>query len=500
MKQNKKHLYRCAVCHSDLIALDLDTKIQCSQCKTEYPLIDGVHIMLSEPMGFVNTWISKVKADRDQLSADKNELETTKDNLDCRVRERAEKVLSGKSMNIDLVETHMSSCRDFMKGMQYKPKFSDLPYQLLCGWEPTAMLPYFYQDWGNTEQLDRVAEMFKSAVDKYATSRSHAVVIGSGAGGLLKRLSNNFETTYGVELSLPIHLIAKSMIEGNTIEYNLEARPGSLERTNISIKSRAEKKPTDIKYVAADAFNLPFPSNSVSVVVTQYITDIISAPAKLAKEIHRVLESGGIWIDLSLPFRVPSDPKLLPNRTHEEAGAFLEDNGFKVVSMDRQRYINCNTAPAIQWGGQIQHTPIFFTGRKMNKENCNTDDYFANWYKSGDPGIWELCPQLVDGREITILRGKTLSKRDKKSAMSAIQIKGLNKLFSLTPALVQGLETILELMDGTNPIRKIHNSIDIPEDELLRFCRILCRMEIIDIPTGPKTETVNLDQELTYVV
>jgi len=489
MKENKNHLYRCAVCHSDLIAIDFETEIQCSKCKTKYPSIDGVHIMLSEPMGFLNTWINKIKTDRDQLSGEKSEFETVKDNLDFRVRKRAEKILSGKSMNIDLVERHMSKCRDLLKDIQYNPKFSDLPYQLLCGWEPRAMLPYFYQDWGNTDQLDRVAELFKDAIDKYTTSRSRSVVIGSGAGGLLKKLSSNFETTYGVELSLPIHLIAKSMIEGNTIEYDLE---GSSERTNISIKSSAEINLADIKYIAADALNLPFPSNSISVVVTQFITDIIEAPANLAKEIHRVLETGGIWIDLSLPFRVPTDPKLLQNRTHEDAGAFLEDNGFEVVSINRQRYTNCNTAPAIEWDNQTQHTPIFFTGRKMLKENNNADDYFADWYQKRDPSIWEMFPNLVGEREITILRGTTLSKGGKKSPVTAIQIKGLSQLFRLTPVLVEGLEVILELMDGTNPIRKIANNINIPEDELLRFCRVLCRMEIIEISTSQKIETIKL--------
>lgn len=488
MKEEKSYLYRCVLCYSDLIAIASETKIQCSKCKTKYPSIDGIHIMLSEPMGFLNTWINKIKISGDRFSNEQNEYETVKDNLDFRVRKRAEKILSGRSMNIDLVERQLSKCRDLLKDIQYEPKFSDLPYQLLCGWEPTSMLPYFYQDWGNTDQLDRVANLFKDAIDKHTTSRTRSVVIGSGAGGLLKKLSSNFETTYGVELSLPIHLIAKSMIEGDIIEYDLEARPWSLERTNISIQSNAEANPADIRYIAADALNLPFPSNSISVVVTQFITDIIGAPANLAKEIHRILEPGGIWIDLSLPFRVPTDPMLLPNRTHEDAGAFLEDNGFEVVSINRQRYTEGNTAPVIEWGDQMQRAPIFFTGRKVPKKNNNVDNFFAYWYRNKDPSIWGMCPNHVSERELSILRGTTLSRGGKKRPVTAIQIDG--RILNLTPDLAQGLEAILDLMDGTNSIRKISKNIDISEDELLRFCRILCRVEIIEIFTNQKIETM----------
>jgi SAM-dependent methyltransferase len=171
------------------------------------------------------------------------------------------------------------------------------------GWSLDQLVPYFYRDWAGTKEANRLGMLFTHAIEDYCGDLRHSVaVLGAGACGLLHRISGFFTSSFGVDLSVPALLLARRLMEGEELYLHLNLPYGRFPRAQRQIRLAApEKKAEGLTLIAADVNNLPFPSSSLSCVITQYIMDLVPDQARLASEVYRVLAPGGVWINYGIP-------------------------------------------------------------------------------------------------------------------------------------------------------------------------------------------------------
>ena len=106
-------------------------------------------------------------------------------------------------------------------------------------------------------------------------SETRILDVGFGSGSLLKTLSKQGFQMSGIEIS------------GAII---------------VSLKKEAEVEKFKVDLIKGDILNSPFPDNHFDIVIALEILEHIFSPQKMAKELSRILKTGGVLI-VSTPYQ-----------------------------------------------------------------------------------------------------------------------------------------------------------------------------------------------------
>jgi SAM-dependent methyltransferase len=202
------------------------------------------------------------------------------------------------------------------------------------GWALDGLLPYLLRDWSDSGELGAAAARIDAALAAAFPDRSAASVVfaGCGAGGALAAIRPGFARILGFDLTFPVLLAARRLLDGAALELAL---PRCIHPTgSMRLQRRAAMTAADsIELAAMDAFDTAFASGSVDCVVTSFLLDLIPDPRRLGREIHRIVRSGGLWLNYG-----PSGPlKALWRFDRPEARDFVEALGFTVTQSDQYR-------------------------------------------------------------------------------------------------------------------------------------------------------------------
>ena len=356
-------IYRCVGCGSPLDVPAEASDVACPGCGRSYPVCARTPTLVLRPWGLLGSWARKLSSASADLDTRGRSYMQTRAQLDDAVREHGDDVLACDALNRELLMTSYREVFDRLQRHEETPTLADSSYELLCGWDPGLLLPYLHQDWGDTRELDSLTEAMTQLIDRHLGDqpRGGLSVLGSGTGGLLQRLAHGFERAIGIELAAPIQLITRRLLDGESLRYGLVSRPGTLE---CSLADATGIATPNAELVVADVADLPLVSGSQSVVVSQYLLDVIPNATTVVREIHRVLKGDGLWINLGLPFSVPGDPAVLPNRTDRDVSSYLESESFEVLDVSRHWFVLGRTSPTVAWGGEYRQAPLLFAARK----------------------------------------------------------------------------------------------------------------------------------------
>ncbi len=263
-------MYQCIACRGDLIDESPSTKI-CSHCGNIYPLINEISVFLlpdvfSSLQGFII-----------EMEETKSSFAKINDNLEDFERysepgilaNRIGMIKKGMASNLDVLEKSCQPIMDFLQNCSGQD--NTLAWgSVRSGFSFHDMLPYFYQDWFGTHDFADVKNLFGKTITEHCKDRESVAVLGAGACGLLHSIADNFQVSYGVDLSLPTLLTAKQFIEGEPLTYHLQK--ADWQKVELTPPESTTK---NIRYIASDVMNMPFKSASLSVVVTQYMLDIV---------------------------------------------------------------------------------------------------------------------------------------------------------------------------------------------------------------------------------
>ncbi len=158
--------------------------------------------------------------------------------------------------------------------------------------------------------------------------RDKVAILASGASRLAYDLSAMYSSAYAVDNCVPAVLLVKEILSGKKIELlmNFPSDSYALKQQRIKIPAGQVKRRKNIQVIVADIHRLPFESDSLDTVITQYVLDIIPNHTLLFLEIHRVLKKGGVWINLGIPgFKNMAD-----QNNHLNLSNILSEAGFKL--------------------------------------------------------------------------------------------------------------------------------------------------------------------------
>ncbi len=267
----------------------LEAILRCVCCKTTYPVVCGIPILMDElPQYLRRNYSFMVGYCRAQASLS-DELQAALLNYVLLDLETAEE---------ELFPTARKYTRDTQLGFR------------------TAIGPYLCNHYDDLGSLAKPSEPLYEFLKGYSTRNPHAVLenfaaqhsnggqgltldIGCHVGGFTALQAQRSRFVYGIDVSFENLLLASQI---------LKWRPKKLDRYRLyqagkRYRWRGLDAPVcqNVEFVVATGDNLPFKASSVDMVSSCNVVDIVQEPMKLLDEKLRVLKKGGLLL-LSDPY------------------------------------------------------------------------------------------------------------------------------------------------------------------------------------------------------
>ncbi|HLX09297.1 MAG TPA: methyltransferase domain-containing protein [Thermoanaerobaculia bacterium] len=386
----------------------------CTTCSQVYPSVGGVRLCVANPQRALASRWRALAEQRRGLTASKAKLsEAATPGRSRAALALAERGLDGQLANLSVIERAMAPAAEYLSTRtRVSDPFADFSTSDDSWWSSLNMLPYFYRDWGGTWEAGFLAELFGAAVEEHGGDRRESVaVLGCGACGLAYEMARLFPAVFGVDFAVDSLLLAKVLLDGGTVDVRLNfPRAGvpmaqaavRLQGPQASQAPQAPQAPQEpqpgrgrIELVVANASRLPFASGALSCVITQYLLDLVPSPRTLAAEIHRVLATGGIWINFSTLSEKSSPPVV---RAYDpldslDPASFLERSGFVPLRQAMHRYVHLDQSALSEWAMTATHTPILSVARKDGSPSPPVD-YFADYFAGRTGAILSMVPRF----------------------------------------------------------------------------------------------------------
>jgi len=331
-------LLKCPCCSETLT--DLNKRIRCSSCKTDFPLIDGVPWLFDEPGKSMASWrvrfnalLAAIQLEEDQLKASLKQP-----NLSELTNKRLKKVLQAKVEQRKLLADLMtpllkeqSGNPDLYQGMQIR----DIAGQSIAGYYTNI-----HRDWAwETEENDICLNLVLSLL-KNEKSPERILVLGSGAGRLAWDIHQKLDPKITVALDVnPLMVLAARKVgKGRNLKlYEFPIAPRDLSsHAVLQTCSASHSTPENLHFILADGLNPPVQPGLFDLILTPWFIDII--PTKLKQTvigINQLLAKGSHWVNFgSLAFN-HSEPAA--NYSTEEAVDIIKTQGFDVENVLRQK-------------------------------------------------------------------------------------------------------------------------------------------------------------------
>lgn len=418
---------RCVYCAGGLAA-DAG-ELACGACGQRYPIIAGIPVLALRPAALVAAHHQSLVEARAGLVHQRARAAALTGGL----AERAERRLHGLEQNHALLARYLAPVAEYLRSAgEPALEFIDRFAVEEGGASGGAMLPYFYQDWGGTAEFSSVQSLITGALARHGGDT--AAILGAGACGVAHACARSRRVTYAVDLSIPTLLIARGVLGGDALTVHLEAAGWQPVALTPPVPANGE-----LHLVAADVSALPFADGSLSAVVTQYLMDIVGDPLGVAAEIRRVLAPGGVWINFSIPFKVPGEPPELGAPGLDELPGILGPCGFAIVERERRRFTLINVDALDDAVARRQHEVHFFVARAAGAAPVPAAR------GPSDAAWWQRVPRVAPGHDVQIIRRQVFEATGRSER---VEVGSAQLGFPAAPDVLFFIEALFSQLDG----------------------------------------------------
>lgn len=413
--------------------------LRCEGCARQYPVIAGVPILVRQPTRYLLSELG-------QLTQTLQHARQREDVLD-RIGHDVGLPDASFDRHRDVIGAEIAEIEMFLTLLESATQATaDVEAESLSvrrsGWTVEALLPYLLRDWTSTSELKATSSRIGDALKQSFPDPSGKSVVfaACGAGGLLAEISLGFEHVLGFDLTLPVLVAARRLLDGKSLDLALPRTINPAGRITLRRRDGGLTNP-QIELAAMDALDTAFADGSVDCVVTSFLMDLIPEPLRLAGEIRRILRNDGVWINYG-----PSGPlKALWRFGQTESAAFLDVAGFTVIGAEayRSTYLDLSR-DCPSWSFQ-SHICYLTSARKkgyVRKERIVTRPSAAE--------LPEIIPQHFPGARLiqrhsldatrtctTLFRHESISSRVRNSEISTETARIMT--------LVDGKRTVSEI-------------------------------------------------------
>jgi len=469
----------CIACHGDLPASSSNSRV-CSGCGKQYPCIDGVDVFLvPDAMASLLGYAGEIDHTRAEFAALDDSLALFEKSGDKGLSERSARHRRGMAANLKVLDAVYRPIVEFVESRPCPVGVAG--HNLRSGYTGDHMLTYFYQDWCGVADYEAVKNLISQSVATHCGDRESVAVLGAGACGLLHSVSAYFQVAYGVDLSLSALLMAKKLIAGTPLVFQLKDADWREVRVAPPAPSSG-----NIEFLVADAMTLPFKDSSLSVVITQYLLDIVSNAGLFAQEIRRVLKPGGVWINFSKPFKVYK-PAALSRYRLAELPCYFGKRGFAVEEMACRRFVPLNLEALDGETDNVSDVVHFFALRKTGQALQVAEDRPVSRFFVKNDAVWREVPRIISGREVDFLQKRPVGGelRDE-----SLWLNVMGNFIAVPANLGLLLESLFALINGERDLKDLflilrNQGLSFSEEQFLALIYRLHReYALIDLQDG----------------
>jgi SAM-dependent methyltransferase len=330
-----EQIYCCLRCRGPL--LPTEQGLTCSQCGARYPSVNGINVLVREPIAYLRTELALLNNESDAAKQRRSMIKNIAQDLglsDIAIR-RHHAVLDAEIARgeafASLLDPAIRMVRDIPESSAKLG--ASLGFREL-GWSFQSLVSYLIRDWTNTAELQE-AQAFIGALLQEAVpnpSKKTIAFAACGAAGLAASLPHAFGRVIAYDLTLPILAAARQLLDGASLDMALPSFVNAEGKVRLSGGNTGQGAPA-IELAAMDAMVTAFVDGAVDYVVTSFVMDLMPDPRMLANEIHRILGEGGIWINYG-PYG-SQDGWWSFDET--EGAQFFKEAGFEVLNSAKHR-------------------------------------------------------------------------------------------------------------------------------------------------------------------
>ena len=339
-------------------ALSNDADLSCHCCNLNFPLLDGIPILVEKPEEYVGSWFQQFRnfIMRQQTSIQHEKNMIGSPTCYAPQRERLKNIINARMHNLQTIADLMTPLRDLGPGKS--------PQENITSAGQFSSPVYLFRDWGwDTGEPDIMCDKVKEILPSDLSMES-LLVLGSGGCGESYILHEHYNCPLTISLEIdPFKLLGASRIVsgGELGLYQIHQNNIRNAHDNVSFWTlRAPGKPdNEFLYLLADGTRLPFAENSFHVLFTPFIIDAIGEDLRtLAPKLNRVIQPGGLWINYGVMSFKPEVAY-----TGEEVLSIVEDSGFRVITHGYER--KPHVAPRESCLQQVFDC-LYFTAEKVS--------------------------------------------------------------------------------------------------------------------------------------
>ena len=213
--------------------------------------------------------------------------------------------------------------------------------------------------------------------------------------------------------------------------------------------------PQNVHLAASDVASLPFADGSLSFVATQYLLDIVPDPARIAQEINRVFEVGGIWFNFGLPFHLVSDPSNSVRWGGSDMDTFLSRFMFEPATILETtiRHLDLTHLDAAAIG--VENKVVLFTAQKAaDMKRDPVRDAILEYFRGNVSLVRQLIPRIWKREKLLVVHINTISDRSEKSSVE-VRLGRRGRPIKLDTLSQEFIEKVWRAIDGRRAISDV---------------------------------------------
>lgn len=440
VKSRESASYRCPWC-GGVIPFGSGNALECTTCARSYPVVDSIPVLTLRPRAQLGWQMRGLRGGR--LRVDRLRYQTLSENA------RVRTALEGMDANLQLIFDCMREVDASHQSQDDRASLIDILSNVGGAWSPGSMLPYFYQDWAPTPDFEHVSGQVAAAAERHLPRRGSVTVLGAGACGLAYRLAAEYFAVYAIDLSLPTLLLARKLLYGQSIELYMQG--AAWRRASIKAPAIA---PDRLTLLVGDAYKIPLLDGSQSLVITQYVMDILENPIAVIDEINRVLEHDGIWINFSMPFRLRGEPTECGRVSLDDLESLLARQGFSVSEKRTEKFCLLNLESLDCHAGKDVHPVHFFVARKTTS-SFRRSAALAAVLNSSD--WWESVPEFEFGAIVAVQKSTQWPIGSENTHAWGMQLNATH--FNVAQYQAECMEEFFRMVDAHRPWRSIRGEL-----------------------------------------
>ena len=330
--------------------LEWQSGLECGQCAAAYSLVGNVPCLMPEADLWracaVRRLDEYLEASAGRLAELEFELEQGQGLLP-RTRARLGRVSEGLQMQRALVTSVLSPLRAGAIVLPTSAPFTSEPGAASC--DLFSRYEGVFRDWAWGEAESRATlRLLRQLVARSSVDLSFKAiaVFGAGAGRLAADVHHQLgpARTFGLDSNpLPL-LIGERLVRGEVLHAcEFPTAPRSAHEVMMTRQLRCPfSVPEGLTFLFGDALAPPFAERSLSAVITPWFIDTAGVDPRItAAAVQRVLEPGGVWLNVG-PLCFAGSAA--DSYTIEEVTELVSASGFEVCAELRE-FLPCSVCP-----------------------------------------------------------------------------------------------------------------------------------------------------------